>query len=286
MTEQRLVVITGAARGIGLTVARDAISRGYRVVIADLDEVAAAHAAASIGDAASSVRLDVTDRDGLRATIAQIESIHGPIAVWINNAGIMPTGRFDQQDADVARRIIEINYAALVDATNVILPIMLARGSGHILNLASATGIKPLAGVAVYSGTKAAVIAFSDALRRELRGTGVRVSVVMPNLTLTPLAAGITPPPLTGAVAPQAVSDAVMRLLANGRFSAVVPRALGPVLRLSKLLPIAAQDWIDDRIGTDSIGLGGNPASRAAYLAEVALAEVAPVTQAESPLPT
>ncbi|HQG68992.1 MAG TPA: SDR family NAD(P)-dependent oxidoreductase, partial [Rhodoglobus sp.] len=176
-SSQPIAVITGGARGIGRQLATDLLARGYRVVIGDLDQAATDATAAELGAGASAVRLDVTDRKNLAAVVAHVEATVGPIALWINNAGIMPTGPFRDQKMDVARAIIDINYAGVVEGTAAVLPGMLERHAGTIVNLASATGIKPLAGVAVYSGTKAAVIAFTQSLRRELRGTGVRLIV-------------------------------------------------------------------------------------------------------------
>ncbi|MET0955867.1 MAG: SDR family NAD(P)-dependent oxidoreductase [Cryobacterium sp.] len=267
MTERPVAVITGGARGIGRQVAADLVTRGYRVVIGDLDEEATRRTAAELGAAVTGVRLDITDRALVAQTIDLVENTIGPIAVWVNNAGIMPTGAFASQDVGLARAVIDVDYAALVEVTSAILPRFLARNAGTLINLGSATGLKPLAGLAVYSGAKAAVIGFSDALRRELRGTGVRVRVILPNLVSTPMGAGITPPRLSPAVTPEQVSRAVVRAIDHGPFAVTVPRVLGPVLRVSRLLPTTAQDWLDDRIGTDRIGLGGDPAARAAYQA-------------------
>jgi short-subunit dehydrogenase len=266
MTDKPLAVVTGAARGIGRQISEDLIARGYRVVIGDLDLAQTTQTATELGDAASAVRLDVTDGALIRSTIDRIESDLGPIELWVNNAGIMPTGGFVGQKSSVLRATIDINYAAVVDATRAILPLMLERGEGTIVNIASATGIKPLAGLAVYSGTKAAIIAFSDVLRRELRGSGLQISVIAPNLVTTALGAGITPPALTGSVNAATVSRAVMRALDSGRFLTVVPRRLAPLLRFSASLPITVRDWLDDVVGSDRIGLGGDPATRAAYL--------------------
>jgi short-subunit dehydrogenase len=261
-----VAVVTGAARGIGRTIAGDLRARGYRVVIGDLDLAATEATARELGAGVSGMRLDVTDHALLASVVETIETGIGPVEVWVNNAGIMPTGRFAEQDRSLVDAVVDVDYRGVVDATGVVLPAMLARGRGHIVNIASATGVKPLAGLAVYSGTKAAVIAYSDALRRELRGTGVRVSVVLPNLVSTAMGAGITPPAGFGAVTPQSVSRAAMRALDTGRFALFVPGRLGPLLRVAKLLPTGAQDWLDDRLGTDRIGLGGDPAARAAYL--------------------
>jgi len=260
-----IAVVTGGARGIGRQIAADLRTRGYRVVIGDLDEQVTRATAAELGSGVTGVRLDITDRALVAEVIEHIETTIGPITVWVNNAGIMPTGAFASQDAGLARSVIDIDYAALVEVTAAILPRFLERRAGSIVNLGSATGLKPLAGLAVYSGAKAAVIGFSDALRRELRGTGVSVRVVLPNLVSTPMGAGITPPKLSPAVTPEQVSRAVLRAIDGGPFAVTVPRVLSPVLRFSRLLPTGAQDWLDDRVGTDRIGLGGDPAARAAY---------------------
>ena len=264
-----IALITGGARGIGRELAQDLIARGYHVVIGDLDLAATDATARELGEHATAVRLDVTDRELVAADIAQVEASLGPIDLWINNAGIMPTGRFSEQPVDVSRAIIDIDYASVVEATSAILPLMLARRSGTIVNMASITGIKPLSGVAVYSGAKAAVIGFSTALRRELRGTGVRVMVVSPNLVRTALGAGITPPSITGSIDAATVSRATLKGLDKGWFHVIVPRRLTPLLRFASSLPIPLQDWFDDRVGSDRIGLGGDPAERAKYLAGV-----------------
>lgn len=268
MTHKPIAVVTGAARGIGRQISEDLVARGYHVVIGDLDLEQTTQTATELGPAATAVRLDVTDGALVRSVIEQVERDRGPIALWVNNAGIMPTGLFAAQKPSVLRATIDIDYSAVVDATRAVLPLMLGRGTGTIVNIASATGIKPLAGLAVYSGTKAAIIAFSDVLRRELRGSGVRVHVIAPNLVTTALGAGITPPALTGSVNAQTVSRAVMRALDRGAFLTVVPRRLGPLLRFSRMLPLPVQDWVDDRVGSDRIGLGGDPDIRAAYLAD------------------
>jgi short-subunit dehydrogenase len=268
-TRVRIAVVTGAARGIGRQIAFDLLAAGYRVIIGDLQLKETAVTAGELGERCSAVRLDVTDRKAIAKVVADVEKSVGPIDVWVNNAGIMPTGPFLGQDLDVAEKVIDVNYVGVVQTTGILLPLMVARGTGTILNIASATGAKPLAGAAVYSGTKAAIIAFSDAVRREVRNTGVTICVVLPNLARTRMSSGIVGPAVLGSVSAEQVSKVVLRALHTGRFESFVPRRLGPVIRLSRLLSTGAQDWLDDRIGTDRIGLGGDPGARAAYLDEV-----------------
>jgi hypothetical protein len=94
--------------------------------------------------------------------------------------------------------------------------------------------------------------------------------VVSPNLVRTALGAGITPPALTGSLSAKSVSAAIMAALDRPRrFSVIVPRRLAPLLGLSNSLPISWQDWVDDKVGSDQIGLGGDPAVREQYLAGV-----------------
>ncbi|MGO1974392.1 MAG: SDR family NAD(P)-dependent oxidoreductase [Propionibacteriaceae bacterium] len=126
-------------------------------------------------------------------------------------------------------------------------------------------GQQPLAGLAVYSGTKAAVVGFSTALRRELRGTDVHVASVLPYLAVTALGAGIPAQRGFTVVTPEQVAEQVVRAIRRGTAVVYVPRGLGPSIALLNALPLRVQDWVDDLIGTDRIGLGGDPATRAAY---------------------
>jgi short-subunit dehydrogenase len=266
--EGRVAVVTGAARGIGRQIASDLLDAGYTVVIGDVDLKQTRATAAELGARCSAVRLDVTDRGMITKVVAGVEKSVGAIEVWVNNAGIMPTGYFTDQQLDVSAKVIEVNYLGVVQSTKIVLPLMVARGRGTILNVASATGAKPIAGAAVYSGSKAAIVGFSDAVRREVRNTGVRICVVLPNFARTPMSVGISAPPALGSVSAEQVSAVALRAIRTGRFESFVPRRLGPVIRFSRLLPTGAQDWLDDRIGTDRIGLGGEPAARAAYIDE------------------
>jgi short-subunit dehydrogenase len=264
-----VAVVTGGARGIGRQIAEDLLAAGYRVVVGDLDRAATEKTALELGGYASAVRLDVTDGALVRAVVQQVEIDIGAIEVWVNNAGIMPTGTFLSQSPELLDTVVAVDFRAVVDATAVVLPQMVRRGHGTVVTIASATGIKPLAGLAVYSGTKAAVVSYSEALRRELRGSGVRICVVLPNLVSTAMGAGISAPPGFGAVTAAQVSRATLRAIRRGTFATVVPARLGPALRITRLLPLGVQDWLDDRIGTDRIGLGGDPAARTAYLEDV-----------------
>jgi short-subunit dehydrogenase len=223
-----------------------------------------------MGERARARALDVTDASSVEAFVDDVESAIGPITLWVNNAGIMPTGPLAEQDLAVASAIIDVNYRGVVVCTRLILPRMLARGSGHIVNIASATATHPIAGLAVYSGTKAAVIGFSRALRRELRRTGIRVSVILPYLAATAMGAGIAAQPGFGRVTPEAVATRVVHAMRRGGLVHYVPGHLRLGVALINALPLPLRDLIDDLLKTDRIGLGGDASARAAYARDAA----------------
>lgn len=264
-----LAVITGGGRGIGRAVAQDLLARGHRVVIAEIDATTGASTAEALGPNATGRRFDVADTGSLQDWVDEVERTFGPVDLWINNAGIMPTGRLLDQDPDLIDRVIDINLRGLVHCTRHLAGRMVERGTGKIINIASATAVKPLAGLAVYSGTKFGVLGFSAALRRELIGSGVQISVVLPYLAATPLGAGIQAQRGFRIVTPEQVSREVMRAIDTGRFAHVVPRRLAVLLKIAPLLPVPVQDLVDDLIDTDRIGLGGDPGQRVRYLRDL-----------------
>lgn len=252
----RVAVVTGGARGIGRAVAAELVARGYTVVLGDLDLELTRTTAAALGPDVVARRLDVRDTTMLARLVDEVEDEIGPIEVWVNNAGVMPTGRFTDQDAAAADLVVDVDYRAVVHATRLVLPRMLARGRGAVVQVASATGSKPMAGLAVYSGAKAAVIGFSEALRRELRGTGVQVSVVLPYLAATAMGAGIPPQRGFRAVTAEQVGREVVRAIEHRRFAVYVPRRLGVLAWVFGSLPLRVRDVVDDVIASDRIGLG------------------------------
>ncbi|HEY6881409.1 MAG TPA: SDR family NAD(P)-dependent oxidoreductase [Polyangiales bacterium] len=263
--DSKVAVITGAARGIGKAIASELHRAGYRVVIADRQYALAEQTANALGQGACARPLDVTDADSIAALVREVEGTLGPIDVWVNNAGIMPTGRFATQDPMLANATIDVNYRGVVLCTRQVLPRMLERRRGHVVQIASATAAHPIAGLSVYSGTKAAVVGFSHALRRELRRSGVRVSLILPYLASTPMGAGIQAQPGFRAVSPEAVARAVHRTLQNGEFMEFVPRRLRWGSALLNALPLWLRDRVDDSLRSDAIGLAGDAAERARY---------------------
>ena len=172
-----LVVITGAARGIGLATAKEFVAAGARVALGDLDEALAKEAAAELGAKASGHRLDVTDKASFAAFLAAAEQQHGrPVDVLVNNAGVMPNGAFLDQEDRIDRLTMDVNVYGVIHGMRLALPGMIERGHGHVVNVASLAGKFPIKGLAVYNASKYAVVGLTAATRLEPEGTGVSLT--------------------------------------------------------------------------------------------------------------
>jgi len=214
--------VTGGGRGIGRATAAVLAARGARVWIGDLDGEAAEGAAAELGDRVRAAQLDVADGDSFAAFVAAAEA-DGPLSLLVNNAGIMSTGPFVEQDPEVQKREIEVNLGGVVTGMRLVLPGMVARNRGHVVNVASMAGRMTVPGASVYSATKFAVTALSRTVRAELAGTEVTLTTVMPAAVRTDLSAGLD---LRGVPTVEAgdVARAVVASCRHGRREVAVPR--------------------------------------------------------------
>jgi 3-hydroxy acid dehydrogenase/malonic semialdehyde reductase len=184
-----VALVTGAASGIGAATARRLAASGRRVVLLDRDAEALAPLATELGDSCIALRLDVTDSAAVDALPGTIPATFQPITALINNAGHDPGGttRFDLGSADDWQSAIETNLIGTMRVTRAILPGMVARNSGDIVNIGSIAGIRLVPTMAAYIASKAGVHGFSDALRADLGETGIRVTEILPGLTKTDL---------------------------------------------------------------------------------------------------
>ncbi len=184
--EDRVALVTGGASGIGRAVTHVLAAGGARVAVCDLNAEGATAVAAEVGGGALGIGMDVTDTASVRAGVATaVESLGAP-DVLVNAAGWDRIVRFVESDEELWDRVIGINYRGVLAVTHAVLPHMIERGSGAIVSIASEAGRAGSSGEAVYSGAKAAVIAFSKAIAREVARYGIRVNVVTPGLTDTP----------------------------------------------------------------------------------------------------
>ena len=243
----RVVAVTGGGRGIGERIAARLAAAGARVAVGDVDETAAVEVAEQLGDGHIGLPLDVASPESFGAFLAEVERTLGPLDVLVNNAGVMWVGPFTEEPETSLRRQLEVNMVGVMRGVRLAAPAMRTRGSGHIVTIASAGSVLALPGEASYAATKHGVLGYLKAVREELRGTGVHVSVVMPAVVDTRLAAG-TATGVARRLSPDQVAEAVLGLLLRPRFEVSIPRYVDPLNRAVSLLPRPARDAVSRRL--------------------------------------
>lgn len=183
--------MTGAARGIGRAIALELAAAGCRVAVADLLAPEASETASACGEGAVAVELDVTDSGSVAAAVQGVEGRLGPIEVLVNNAGWDELRPFLETDEAFWDRVVDVNYKGCLRLTHAVLPGMIERGFGRIVNIASDAARVGSSGEAVYAGAKAGVIAFTKTIAREAARAGVTANVVAPGPTRTALLEGM-----------------------------------------------------------------------------------------------
>ncbi len=265
----RAVAITGAARGIGLATAKAFARAGARVAIGDLDAALAAEAAKEVAGGAVGLALDVSDRASVDAFVAAAQEQIGPLDVFVNNAGIMPIGHFLDEDDALARRQVDINVNGVLSGVKAVLPGMLERERGHIVNVASGAGKITVPGAVTYAGTKHAVVGISESLRAEYRTSGVSFSLVMPAIVNTELTTGMKPARGMKNVEPDDVAAAIVDAVRTGRFEVYVPKQMGRLTYVGHLLPRRVGDALARLVGSERAMFDVDERSRAAYRARI-----------------
>jgi len=181
--QDRVVVVTGAGSGIGEAIARAAHAAGARhVVVADLDGGEAARVADDIGGTA--VAIDVRDEAAIVAMVESTLDAHGPIDLFVSNAGYVTSAGLEESN-DSIQRMWEVHCMAHISAARAVLPSMIARGEGYLLNTASAAGLLTQIGSMSYSITKAAAVSLGEWLSITHYHQGIRVSVLCPQAVRT-----------------------------------------------------------------------------------------------------
>lgn len=259
----RVVAIAGGSRGIGRTTAEAFVAAGAKVAIGARDLAATAAAAEAVG--ATAHQLDVTDRRSVEAFYAAVEADLGPIDVFVNNAGLMLVGPFDRESDDATASQLGTNLLGVVNGMKTAIPPMRTRGRGHIINLASAVGMVGLPGCATYSAAKHAVVGLSEAVRAELRGSGVDLSVILPIPAGTDLTAGVGKGRLVPLLKATDIADAVVRTARRPRYDVYVPRWTSPVTRSLFLLPQPLRDATGRLLKADQLLRTTDYTARAAY---------------------
>ena len=264
----RTIVITGAARGIGRATAEALLVRGARVVIGDRD-VAVLDAAVTDLNRLGQVSghpLDVTDAESFAMFIDKARADGGGhIDVLVNNAGVMPIGPFLDHSEQAVRSAVEVNFYGVLNGCRLVLPEMVKRRAGHIVNIASLAGVLAVPGQALYAGTKFAVVGLSTALSDEFAPQGVDVSVVMPTFTNTELIAGTNSTGAQKPVQPEDIAAAVVRVLDKPTTAVSVPGPLRRISILTQLLPPRGRRWLSHKTGNDTVFMNFDATARAGY---------------------
>lgn len=186
----RTALVTGGARGMGRAISLRLAADGFAVVVGDLNEpgaVETAGLATEAGGRAIGTALDVTSEGSVAAAIARAQDGFGPVEIIVNNAGWDEHHKFIETDEAFWDRVIAINYKGVLRTTHAVLPGMLERGWGRVINIASDAARVGSSLEAVYAGAKAGVVAFTKTIAREAARAGVTANVVCPGPTETPL---------------------------------------------------------------------------------------------------
>ena len=183
-------IVTGGGRGIGRAISLALARAGRRVAILDIlaeNAQAVKQEIESLGGEALVLRVDLTKCQEVQAAVGEVLARFGQLDILVNNAGWDKLEPFLDSEEKTWERVIDINFKAVLYTCKAVLPHMVSRGSGKVINIGSDAGRVGSTGEAVYAGTKGAVIAFSKALAREMARYHITVNVVCPGLTETPL---------------------------------------------------------------------------------------------------
>jgi len=236
----KVAFITGGGSGMGRLAAQRLARAGAAVAAVDVNEAGLAETAK--GEAGiRSIVLDVTDSKAVAEAVARVESELGPIDRVFNAAAIMPTGLLLEQDPQLIQRVMDINYGGTVNVCQTVLPRMLQREQGDLVNFASVAGWMPTLHFGAYNASKFAVVAYTEVLYHENRGRGVRFACVCPPPVATPLLdqAKSKPKVLENLppIAPAKVLDAIERELEKGKLMVFPDRNAWLSVAMRRFLP-------------------------------------------------
>jgi 2-hydroxycyclohexanecarboxyl-CoA dehydrogenase len=191
---ERVAFVTGGAQGIGQGICLALGARGHRVAVADLNLEAARATAQAITDAggiAMAVQTDVADTEAVLGAIKAVQDAFGPVEIAVNNAGWDDLMPFLDTTEPFWHRVIEINFLGALRVIHAVVPGMVERGWGRVINIGSDAGRVGSSMEAVYSGAKGGIIAFTKTLAREVAAHGVTANTVCPGPTDTPMLRGV-----------------------------------------------------------------------------------------------
>jgi short-subunit dehydrogenase len=184
------ILVTGASSGIGIEVAREFHRAGHQVTLVARRKELLDALAAELKQRCHVAAVDLAKQAADPSWLSAVEAAQGPVDVLVNNAGMQWVGATAAIPAETAQAMLMLNLVAPTMLTRAVLPGMLKRGSGAIVDVASMAGVAPARGMSWYGASKAGLVSFSESLRAELDGSGVHVVTVFPGPVETPMAAG------------------------------------------------------------------------------------------------
>ncbi len=238
--EGGVVVVTGATSGMGRLAAQRMAAAGAGVAAFDVNEEGLRETASG-SDAIRARAVDVSNARAVEEALFEVQRDLGPVDRVYNAAAIMPTSLLVEHDLQDIQRIMQVNYGGVVNVSKALLPGMLERGRGDLINFASLAGWIPTPHFGAYNASKFAVVAFTEVLHHENRGRGVRFACVCPPPVRTPLLDQAKSRPKlldeVPPIEPEVVLDAVERSLEKGRLWVFPGRDSRAAWRLRRFLP-------------------------------------------------
>jgi short-subunit dehydrogenase len=241
------VLLTGAAHGIGRATAVAMAHRGIPLGLIDCDGPALADLAQELEDAGATlaaVAADVTDRDDLLRAVARITAVVGPIEVLIACAGIGTLTLVPALETAMLRQTLEVNLVGVAQSIEAVLPGMIAMGRGHIIGLASMAGYRGFPWMISYSASKAALIAYLEAVRPGLRRRGVTVTTVCPGFVRTRMCTAVPYQRPVKMIEPEQAARYLVRAVERRPRNCIFPWNMRIGLAILRYMP----DWCFDRL--------------------------------------
>lgn len=254
------VLVTGASGGLGTHIVRAFAKRRVRLALVASPGVelsAIRNEAEQLGSEALAIVSDLRDRAERQKMVDAVMQHFGRVDILVNNAGIEFTEYYHKLSAENIFDVLSVNLEAPMMLTHMVLPQMLERRRGHVVNISSLAGKSGPAFEESYAASKAALIAFTSSLRATYKNTGFSASVIVPGFieagiyTALKARAGQAAPKLIGSVPPETVARAVLRAIESDRPETIVNQwPVRPLLAFLQLFPAAGQ-WVAGKIGTD-----------------------------------
>jgi short-subunit dehydrogenase len=246
-----VVLLTGAAQGIGRATAAALAARGYRLGLIDRAEGPLAALAGELKARARAV--DVRDSGAIREAVAALEGEVGPIEVLVPCAGVGSLSTALDLDLEGFRAMLEINVLGVARTIEAVLPGMFARGSGHIVGVASVSGYRGLPWMPGYSASKAALATYLEGLRPALKRRGVRITTVYPGFVRTAMTRDTPFRRPVKMLEPAQAAEYLVRAIVRRPRDLTFPLSTALGMELLRRMPGRVFDWVMDRAGPDAL---------------------------------